>query len=176
MSKRSKNHRRAKLPLPQQSAKRKSAVLAWVFVAAAAVAVALSLGWWRFRSADISTGAPPRAEANAANPTTAGSNSDLQMLKGRWQRPDGGYILEIKSIAPDGAMDAGYFNPRSIHVTKAEASRDGGAAKVFIELRDVNYPGSTYTLTYDSASDQLKGIYYQAVQKQRFPVAFQRVK
>jgi len=34
---------------------------------------------------------------------------------------------------------------------------------VFIELRDVNYPGSTYSLTYEPASDQLKGIYYQAV-------------
>ena len=50
------------------------------------------------------------------------------------------------------------------------------AMKVFIELRDVNYPGSTYTLTYDPASDQLKGVYYQAVEKQRFPVAFVRMK
>jgi hypothetical protein len=175
MSKRSKKHRRAKLPVPPQAAKRKSALLAWVFVAAAMV-LALSLGWWKFRSADISTGASPRAEANAGNPTTADSSSDFQRLKGRWQRPDGGYILEVKSIAPNGSMDAGYFNPRSIHVAKAEASRDGGAAKVFIELRDVNYPGSTYTLTYDTASDQLKGIYYQAVEKQRFPVAFERVK
>jgi hypothetical protein len=48
--------------------------------------------------------------------------------------------------------------------------------KVFVELRDVNYPGSTYTLTYDPASDQLKGIYYQAVEQQRFPVAFFRAK
>ena len=31
-------------------------------------------------------------------------------------------------------------------------------------------------LTYDPASDQLKGIYYQAVEKQRFPVAFVRMK
>ena len=70
----------------------------------------------------------------------------------------------------------GYFNPKSIHVAKAEASRDGDATKVFIELRDVNYPGSTYTLTYDPASDQLKGIYYQAAEQQRFPVIFMRMK
>lgn len=55
-------------------------------------------------------------------------------------------------------MVAGYFNPKSIRVAKAEASRDGGALKVFVELRDVNYPGSTYTLTYDHAGDQLQGI------------------
>ena len=48
--------------------------------------------------------------------------------------------------------------------------------KFFIELRDVNYPGSTYTLTYDLASDQLKGIYFQAAEQQRFEVAFVRVK
>ena len=37
-------------------------------------------------------------------------------------------------------MAAGYFNPKSIHVAQAEASREGNAVKVFIELRDVNYP------------------------------------
>ena len=73
-------------------------------------------------------------------------------------------------------MAAGYFNPKSIYVAQAEASREGGVMKVFIELRDVNYPGSTYTLTYDPASDQLKGVYYQAVEKQRFSVAFVRMK
>lgn len=73
-------------------------------------------------------------------------------------------------------MDAGYFNPKSIHVATAEASRESGAMKVFIELRDVNYPGSTYTLSYDPASDQLKGVYFQAVEKQRFSVTFVRMK
>jgi len=76
----------------------------------------------------------------------------------------------------NGSLAAGYFNPQSIHVAQAEASREGGVMKVFIELRDVNYPGSTYTLTYDPASDQLKGVYYQAVEKQRFPVAYVRMK
>lgn|GEM_PF-6342117 len=50
---------------------------------------------------------------------------------------------------------------KAIHVGKAEASRDSDATKVFIELRDVNYPGSTYTLDYEPANDQLKGVYYQ---------------
>jgi hypothetical protein len=43
-------------------------------------------------------------------------------------------------------------------VAKAEAYQDSSATKVFLELRDVNYPGSTYTLTYNPASDQLQGI------------------
>ena len=71
-------------------------------------------------------------------------------------------------------MDAAYYNPKSIHVGKAAASRDGETVKIFIELRDVNYPGSTYTLHYDPVSDQLKGVYYQAVEKQSFAVVFWR--
>lgn len=111
-----------------------------------------------------------------SHPPAATSRSEFQTLTGRWQRPDGGYVLEIKSIAVNGALDATYFNPKSIRVAKAEVSRDGGEMKVFIELRDVNYPGSIYSLTYDPAGDQLKGIYYQAAEKQRFEVAFVRMK
>ena len=46
--------------------------------------------------------------------------------------------------------------------------------EVFVELRDVNYPGSTYTLLYDPAKDQLHGIYYQAVARQNYEVVFVR--
>lgn len=140
--------------------------MAIVFVAVAIV-VTLGFWWWNSQSANISS---------TANPAAATGNSEFQKPKGRWQRPDGGYVLEIKSIAANGSMDAAYFNPKSIHIAKAEASRDGDATKVFIELRDVNYPGSTYSLIYDAVSDQLTGIYYQAVERQRFPIAFERLK
>ena len=39
--------------------------------------------------------------------------------------------------------------------------------KAFIELRDVKC-GSTYTLSYDPANAQLKGVYFQAVEKQHW--------
>jgi hypothetical protein len=142
--------------VPPAGAKRGIPRLAVVFFLAIALSLSLGFWWWNSRS--------------------AASAPELQKLIGRWQRPDGGYVLAIKSITDNGALDAGYFNPKSIHVANAEASRDGNVTKVFIELRDVNYPGSTYTLTYVPASDQLKGIYYQAVEKQRFPVVFVRVK
>lgn len=175
MSKRSKKNRRAKLALPRQGAQRGSPRLA-VIVLAAAIVLSLGVCWWKSRSGVIPSGAKTLTEANAANQSGAETKSDFQKLRGRWQRPDGGYVLEIKSIVANGSMDAGYFNPKSIHVAKAEASSDADATKVFIELRDVNYPGSTYTLSYDPASDQLKGVYYQAVEKQRFSVAFVRLK
>jgi hypothetical protein len=41
--------------------------------------------------------------------------------------------------------------------------RCAAATQVVVELRDVNYPGSTYTLTYDPGTDRLTGTYYQAV-------------
>ena len=174
MSKRRKKNRQTK-NLRSPTAKPKSHGLAVVFLTVA-VFVSFGLWWWKFKSADIPPAAKPITEANATNPAAAESKAEFQNLKGRWRRPDGGYILEIKGIEDSGAMDAAYFNPKSIHVARAKASRDGDTTKVFIELRDVNYPGSTYSLTYEPASDQLKGIYYQAVEQQRFEVAFVRVK
>ena len=110
------------------------------------------------------------------NSRSAATYAQFERLIGRWQRSDGGYVLAINTIAPDGVIDASYYNPKTIHVGKAEASREGDATKIFIELRDVNYPSSTYTLDYEPTNDQLKGIYYQAVERQRFPVAFARMK
>ena len=121
---------------------------------------------------------PPPPTVTATNQTAPAPtpNPVFDKLKGKWLRPDGGYILEIRSVEPDGKMDAGYFNPQSIHVAKAEAAQEGAVTKVSIELRDVNYPGSTYVLTYEAATDQLTGIYYQAALQQRFEVVFVRAK
>ena len=99
----------------------------------------------------------------------------VQQLKGKWLRPDGGYVVDIKTVADGGTMDVAYFNPQPIKVSRAEASQEGATIKVFLELRDVHYPGSTYTLRYDPASDQLKGVYYQAALQQRFEVVFVRM-
>jgi len=98
------------------------------------------------------------------------------MLKGRWRRPDGGYVIEINDVEATGKVDAAYFNPNPIHVSKAEATREGGATKVFVELRDAGYPGSTYSLTYDPQNDQLRGVYFQAAMNQNFDVIFFRIK
>ncbi len=95
---------------------------------------------------------------------------------GRWIRPDGGYVLEIRSAQADGKLDAAYLNPRSIKVSRAEWRREEGRLLVFVELRDVNYPGSTYNLRFVPDKDSLVGAYYQAVQKQTFDVEFVRQK
>jgi hypothetical protein len=102
--------------------------------------------------------------------------SGFQALHGRWLRPDGGYILEIRDVDASGKIDVVYLNPRPITVARAEATRDGSKLNVFIELRAPGYPGSTYTLTYDPTRDQLAGIYFQAALQQRFDVVFVRMK
>jgi len=104
------------------------------------------------------------------------ADQGFEKLEGRWRRADGGYVLDIRKVHPDGAMDAAYLNPRPINVSKAQATRDGATVRVFVELSAPNYPGSTYTLTYDSKRDELYGVYYQAVEGRSFDVVFARIK
>jgi len=108
--------------------------------------------------------------------TVEKAKPDFGKLKGRWMRPDGGYILSVKDVDTGGKMDAAYYNPRPINVSKAQATREGATLKVFIELKDAGYPGSTYTLIYDPKTDRLGGVYYQAAIGQRFDVFFVRSK
>ncbi|MBW1753069.1 MAG: hypothetical protein JRJ46_08180 [Deltaproteobacteria bacterium] len=101
---------------------------------------------------------------------------DFQPLIGRWQRTDAGYVIEIRSIAPDGKITAGYYNPRPINVEQAQASMQKDHIKVEVTLRDQGYPGSAYTLVYAPDKDALFGYYYHAVSGQHFEVVFFRVK
>ncbi len=79
------------------------------------------------------------APAGTADPgTSAPGQTDFQRLEGKWVRPDGGYVLELRNIKKDGSMTAGYFNPRPIKVFRAEAGRKDGRITLFVELRDVN--------------------------------------
>lgn len=120
----------------------------------------------------------PQARAQGSPPpkASAATQFSFDVLKGRWVRPDGGYMIAIRSVAADGKLDAAYANPRPLPFAVAEAKREGNTLKVFLELRAGGYDGSTYTLVYDPGADVLKGVYYQAVAKQRFDVRFARAK
>jgi hypothetical protein len=131
-------------------------------------AVALVASWIFLRSPET----PPTQASVAPQP---GQEIVAEKLLGRWQRPDGGYVLEFRNAKADGRLDAGYFNPRPINVARAEWLFAEGRLQVFVELRDINYPGSTYTLNYFPEQDLLAGIYFQAVQQQNFDVEFVRL-
>ena len=109
-------------------------------------------------------------------PKQTAVQTDVQLLEGRWVRPDGGYVLELGEIKKDGSVKASYFNPRPIKVFSAKWSRTDKKINLFVELRDINYPGSKYNLQYDPKSDRLKGTYFQAVEKQTFDIEFMRAK
>jgi hypothetical protein len=118
---------------------------------------------------------PPASPTRDPAALTAPDQAGPDRLTGRWLRPDGGYVIEIRSAQTNGVLDAAYFNPRPINVSRAEWRRDSGRLQVFIELRDANYPGSTYTLHYAPQQDRLVGDYFQAVQQQTFYVEFIRM-
>jgi hypothetical protein len=95
---------------------------------------------------------------------------------GRWVRSDGGYVIHVREVKPDGSVVAGYFNPKSINVSEANVSVWKGFNQLYIKLEDKGYPGSTYKLYYYAEKDQLAGFYYQAVDKETFEVLFIRKK
>jgi hypothetical protein len=101
---------------------------------------------------------------------------DFRRLIGRWLRPDGGYVIDVRKIDASGKVDAGYYNPQPINVSRAEAIELDAGIKLFIELQDVGYPGSTYSLIYNPQKDMMFGLYYQATMKQNFEVVFVRTK
>jgi hypothetical protein len=133
--------------------------------------VAVQKAFWLLLGVSLGLLVPTPAMAQSKRAEVA-----AERLVGRWIRPDGGYVLEIRSAQADGKLDAAYLNPRSIKVSRAEWRREEGRLLVFVELRDVNYPGSTYNLRFMPDKDSLVGAYYQAVQKQTFDVEFVRQK
>ena len=105
-----------------------------------------------------------------------GEKNQYQRLEGKWVRPDGGYVLQLRNVESNGELKASYYNPTSINVGTSNWKADDGNLTVFVELRDINYQGSTYTLQYDADSDQLKGKYFQAPTGRTYEVEFVKVK
>ena len=111
---------------------------------------------------------PPPKTASAAVP------EPVQKLLGKWLRSDGGYVLELRSAEISGVLQAGYFNPKSINVSRAIWMQGGTGFQVVVELNDVGYPGATYVLSHDAQSDRLVGKYNQPAMQQSFDIEFVR--
>jgi hypothetical protein len=104
------------------------------------------------------------------------NQADYKKLVGKWMRPDGGYVIDIKSVSSNGKIDAAYFNPDPIKISKAVVVNEKRNLKIFVELQDKGYPGCTYKLNYEPLTDKLRGIYYQAAIKENFDIYFVRIK
>lgn len=117
----------------------------------------------------------PVAPTNSPSATNT-SSVKFEKLLGKWARMDGDYVLDIKTVAEGGQMDAAYYNPNPIKISRALGIDEDKATRVFVELRDEGYPGCTYTLTYSAETDQLFGTYFQAAMQETFEVVFSRLK
>ncbi len=130
------------------------------------------------QEAAATTAAPavtaPTSSATATTTPAPAAAANGAKVKGRWLRPDGGYILAITAIEADGRAEAGYFNPNPIKVAWATVAAEGADLKVKVELRDQNYPGCLYKLTYVADKDRLVGTYFQAQMQQTYDVEFVR--
>lgn len=119
---------------------------------------------------------PPAAGTNAAPAPWGPLSSPFHRLLGLWERPDGGYVLELATVDAGGRFTAAYFNPAPVHVEQARGAVEADGLKVFVVLRDVNYPGCVYRLAYDPTADQLFGTYFQAAMGATYDVVFARLK
>ena len=120
-------------------------------------------------------GKPAESTAAVKAAATVPLTAAFEKIKGKWIRPDGGYVLEFKQLLQNNSLDVAYFNPSPIHVGKARIYEERGFTKVFVELQDVNYPGSRYTLILNADKNQLVGNYFQATQQMDYEVAFDKM-
>lgn len=153
-----------------RSNSRQKTVLLFTLAGAVLLSAAVYLYWINRPAVPPEIGTLRSPSANAIPAV------DIQKLIGDWLRPDGGYVISIRRIFPDGRAEAAYLNPRPINVARVEVSAAGDTARLFMELQDVGYPGSTYELLYDPKKDLLAGVYFQAAIGQRFNVVFVRAK
>ena len=128
-------------------------------------------------SKEAAVPAAPAASTPAAvapKSPTAAVHEAVQKLLGKWLRADGGYVLELRSADLSGVVQAAYFNPKSINVSRAIWMQGATGFQVVVELNDVGYPGATYVLSHDAQSDHLVGKYTQPAMQQSFDIEFVR--
>jgi len=114
--------------------------------------------------------------ASAAPAAPAAAPAEVRKMIGKWLRSDGTYVLELREAEAGGTMRAGYFNPKSINVSRAIWMRGAEGLQIAVELNDVGYPGAMYVLNYDAKEDRLSGKYTQPQMQQTFEVDFVRQK
>ncbi|MBN1410958.1 MAG: hypothetical protein JW969_08935 [Spirochaetales bacterium] len=104
----------------------------------------------------------------------SGCGVNYEQVIGKWERPDGGYVLEITGIK-DNQVYARYFNPRQINIAKSEIRDSSDGKIIYIEFDDENYKGSFYKLMYVEKNNLLMGKYYAAPADQTYNIYFQRI-
>jgi hypothetical protein len=177
MSRRRKKIQTARRQTPAYASKKIIPVLGGIGFA---VLVTICLSIWMLKADQTRESESKQQAANTQIPEIPKSVStakpEFEKLKGIWQRPDGGYVLEIKQVSSEGKIDAAYYNPNPINVFQARAWLESGKLNAYVELRDRLYPGNYYTLKYDASNDHLAGVYHHLGIGQQFEIVFMRIK
>ena len=182
---RSKRNRESKLQTVAESRLRKPAWRRWWPAIVAGACLIVAAVFWPRDDApkakpqptpdQTARDTPDRKEESSSSATNAKPSVPLERAVGKWNRPGEPYVLEIKRIGSDGRAEAAYSNPNPINVARAEVTASDDGINVFVELRDVNYPGCTYRLRYEPERDLLYGEYFQAKMGQTHEVVFVRL-
>ena len=140
--------------------------------------VGFAMAAWILISKQIIVDRPGREPAiqSETSPTPLENPNRYNMLLGRWQRQDGGDVIEISRINADGTVQSAYYNPRPVRVAKAHLAVKESTVTIFIELKDADVSGATYSLIYDRQKDALNGVYHQSASDHRLDVSFRRIK
>ncbi|HEY5870112.1 MAG TPA: hypothetical protein VI542_31850, partial [Candidatus Tectomicrobia bacterium] len=81
------------------SAGRRRTLVATIILVAVAIMVPLGVRWWRAQHADTRPTAPsPPVTAARLPAPMAATAPGVQQLKGKWLRPDGGYMLDVRDV------------------------------------------------------------------------------
>jgi len=77
-------------------------------------------GWLFYNKSGIRNSTKPEAsnaQTSRGEAAQTVSAENFHHLVGRWIRPDGGYIIEIRNVDSNGILAAAYFNPRPVDNT-----------------------------------------------------------
>jgi hypothetical protein len=151
--------------------------LVLIFGACAVLAAGCSPGGDGRRVSAPEAVAPATAtKAPAEAAADPGAPAEVLRMLGRWLRSDGTYVLELRGADRSGIVQAAYFNPKSINVSRSIWLRGAEGTQVVVELNDTGYPGATYLLGLTADGDRLVGKYNQPQMGQSFDVEFIRQK
>ena len=106
--------------------------------------------------------------------TAQGPAPAFDTLKADWVRPDGGYRISIAAVGADGRIEATYFNPEPSAVRQGAGDARRRDAPGVLRTAGGRLRGFDLRARLCPASDRLKGVYYQAVAKQKSDVYFMR--
>jgi len=123
---------------------------------------------------DVNENITTAVDSGSTTDSAKAITPNFSLLAGDWVRSDGGYMLILRDISPQGTLKTEYFNPKEIHVGKSAWRLENNNIILKVELQDINYPGSVYSLQYFPNEDKLAGNYFQAVEGANYDVVFAR--